>query len=386
MRLMRVLTRPNVGGPARQAVALWHAHRAAGMRTLLVVGRCERGEPVLDLAAAGLPRLRAREVMARGSDAEGFVELASLRRRPHPLRDARALRTLVALMRACAPDVVHTHTSKAGWLGRWAAWRTGVPVVAHTFHGLVLRDYFVAPIERGLRGVEAALARRTGLLFAVSPSCRVELQRLGVGDQRVQVMPPAIDLEGFGASSRAEARAALGLDDATPVLGFVGRLVAIKRPDLFAATVQSVPDAVGLVIGEGPLREELSLHRAPLRMLGVRADVARLLPACDALVLSSEREGCPLAAVEAFAAGVPVVGFDVPGVRDALGPWGAGLLVPRAEGAQGLARAAGAVIADGALRDHVVARARAGLGRFDPQRVGAALAEAYAHATQAARA
>lgn len=376
MRVLRLLTRPNIGGPMRQAVALWHEHRRLGLRTVLAVGACGADEASVDLEGTGIPLLAPGDVRRQGPAAEGLVVVPSLRRGVHALRDQRAARELRRLVDAFGPDLVHTHTSKAGWLGRWAASRARVAAVAHTYHGHVLRDYFAAPAEMALRRVESFLARRTDLLFAVSPSCAAELAELGV--HNVRVVPPAVDVRAFTQTSRAEARQRLGLDEAAFAAGFVGRLVSIKQPGLFFDAVQRLPGVEGYVFGDGPLRRALEPRaRGRVHMLGVRDDIPRLLAGLDVLVISSRREGCPLAAVEAFAAGVPVIGFDVPGVRDALGLWGAGVLVPPTEGADGLARAVQLLVADRQRRERIVARARARLDRFGPARVARLLADGY---------
>ena len=377
LRVLRVLTRPNVGGPTRQVVELWHAHRAMGVRTLLAVGRCECGEVAVDLSRVGVPRLAPAEVVRAGPAAEGLVVVDDLRRGLRPFGDLGATRSLRALIRAFDPHVVHTHTSKAGWLGRRAAVEEGVPVVAHTFHGHVLRDYFRWPLAALLRAAERRLAARTDLLFAVSASCRDELAALHIGAGRMQITPPAVDLAPFAAAERDAARAALGARDGRPLVGFVGRLVPIKRPDVFAAAMARLPEADGLAFGDGPLRAQLQRDHRGVCWLGATSELASRLAGLDVLVLSSEREGCPLAALEAFAAGVAVVGFDVPGVRDVLADWGAGVLVPRRDGAVGLARAVREVLVDRDARAALVARARVGLERHRPERVARLLAEAY---------
>jgi glycosyltransferase involved in cell wall biosynthesis len=370
-RVMRVLTRPNVGGPTRQAIALWHAFAALGWQTLLVVGQCD-DEPAIDLAAHGIPQLAWGQVNEHSA---GFVLLPQLRRAVNPWRDALARWRLGQLLRAFAPDVVHTHTSKAGVLGRLAAVEKGVPVVAHTFHGHVLQDYFATWRARLVRGTEAHLARRTHLLFAVSPSCRDELAELRVAPaDRIAVVPPAVDVTDFVLGDRGKARQELGLASDMFVLGFVGRLVPVKRPRLFAEVVARVPGAIGLVFGEGPLRADV--EEAPrVRVVGATDRLAALLCACDVLVIPSLREGCPLAAVEAFAAGVPVVGFDLPGVRDVLA-WGAGCSVDPELEAAGLAAAIEA-LREHAVRDVIVAKARTGLDRFAPATVARQLGEHY---------
>ena len=376
MRLMRVLTRPNLGGPARQAVALWHAHADLDVRTLLVVGTCRAGETAVDLAKAGVPRLVATQVTQTSS---GFVELPGLDNRWSPSGSRVSRRVLRQLISRFQPDVVHTHTSKAGWLGRSVARSAAVPVVAHTYHGHVLRDYFGPLRSWALRRLERRLAARTDVLFAVSESCATELAELGVAPRaRLSVVPPAVSLsEGL---DRQAARKALGLDPDAWVVACIGRLVPIKRVDRFVDAVAAQTKLLGHVIGDGPLLETLRRRSGGLDRLdfrGAEPEVRRHLAAYDAIVIPSVREGCPLVAVEAFAAGVPVVGFDVPGVRDVLGDWGAGIEVRQALGAPGLADALANLRRDRSLRDRCVEQARSGLGRFAPEQVARHLLEGY---------
>ncbi len=378
---MRILTRPNLGGPTRQAIALWHEFAARGVPTLLVTGAVGDGEAVLSPAEGGVPRLAFAEALARGGDAAGWVEVADLQRGIHPLRDHRALRALRQLVAAHRPDVVHTHTSKAGQLGRRAAWAAGVPLVAHTFHGHVLRDYFGPLTSRWLVALEARAARRTDLLFAVSASCADELAAAGVAlRRRFTVVPPAVPAGAL--VERAAARAALGLPAEGRCVACIGRLVAIKRVDHFVAAVAAVPDLRGDVWGSGPLHAALARRIAAaapdrVQLRGSDAAIASRLAAYDAVVLPSRREGCPLVAVEAFRAGVPVVGYEVPGVVDALRGWGEGVLVPEAAGPAGLTAALQRLFGAPELAACCRERSRAGAARFAPAAVADQLLAAY---------
>ncbi len=381
MRVMRVVTRPNLGGPVRQAIALWHEHRALGVRTLLVTGVVGAEEAGLDPAAAGVPRVSWQQALAGGAFAEGWLELPDLRRGIGPLADRRAARALAQLLASVRPDVVHTHTSKAGWIGRRAAVRAGVPVIAHTFHGHVLQDYFGAAASAWLRWLERRLAGATQLLFAVSPSCADELAAAGVAPRaRFEVVPPAVP---FAIPlSRAAARERLHIRDDAFRVACVGRLVPIKRVSHLVAMLAAQPGWCGDVFGAGPERARLLVQiaaMAPGRVVlrGALPEVATLLPAYDVLVLPSVREGCPLVAVEAFRAGVPVVGYDVPGVRDVLTGWGRGLLVPVAQGPHGLGAAAARLAGEPGLAAGLVAAARDTAGRFAPAAVARQLLDAY---------
>lgn len=374
---MRVLTRPNLGGPTRQAIALWHAHRASGVRTLLVTGSVGAAEDILSPAVGAVPQL-AREAVTK--DAEGWVELPTLGRAFAPISDLRASRALRAMIAAFRPDVVHTHTTKAGWLGRRAAQRLGVPTIAHTFHGHVLSDYFGPVVSRGLAALERSLARRTNLLFAVSGSCADELAAARVAPrERFFVVPPAVPVT--ACLPRAEARARLVVPPEQFRVVCVARLVPIKRVEDFVRAVIADPTCHGDVVGDGPLRTELASLAATsggrVVLRGAVPEVAALLPAYDAVVLPSVREGCPLVAVEAFAAGVPVVGYDVPGVRDVLATWGRGVLVDPSGGPRALATAIGRLRADPALAAECTAASAAAVSRFAPSNVARQLLAVY---------
>lgn len=380
MRVMRILTRPNLGGPTRQAVALWHAHAELGVQTLLVTGMVDPTEAELSPAAGGVPGLGFETALAQGPAASGWVVVPGLQRGVAPLADRAAGKALRALIRAFAPDVVHTHTSKAGWLGRAAARAVGVRRIAHTFHGHVLQDYFGRGVSWLLARLEARLAARTDLLFAVSESCADELAAAGVAPrERFVVVPPAVAVP--SARPREAARAGLGIADGERRAVCVGRLVPVKRVGDFVRMVELGPEWGGDVVGDGPLHAAIEAQATPLggrlRLLGARADIAAALAAYDVLVLPSVREGCPLVAVEAFAAGVPVVGYDVPGVRDALQVWGRGLLVPPARGPEGLLAAIRRLAADPDLQRDCVTAGQAAVGRFAPAAVAARLLAAY---------
>ena len=165
------------------------------------------------------------------------------------------------------------------------------------------------------------------------------------------------------------------------MVGFVGRMVPVKQPDLFVAMARQLPGVAAVMFGDGPLLAGLRrAHQDVIRFLGAVLDLQRYLAAIDVLVLTSRREGCPLAALEARACGVAVVGLDRPGIRDALGGGEHGLLVPPESGAAGLADAVRTLLSDDQCRRRLVVAGRADLDRYDPSRVAMALTQRYATA------
>ncbi len=333
--MLRVTTRLNVGGPARQAIFLTDALRARGYDTRLVWGASGPAEGTID-PPADLPH----------------TYLPWLGRDLRPADDLRAARAISGIVRRWRPDVVHTHLAKAGALGRAAAVQAGVPVVVHTFHGHVLQSYFSRMKNAAFARVERALAARTDALIAVAPQVRDELLALGIGTpERWHVVPVGLDLEAFvdGRVETAEARDRLGLPSDVPVVGVVGRLTDVKDHATFlraAAHVARVhPDAVFVIAGDGPLRADLEADaRAILgdrvRFTGWVNDLPALYAACDVIALTSRNEGTPLGLIEAGAAGRPVVATRVGGVAEVVRDGVTGDLV-----AAGDHRAVGAAVA-----------------------------------------
>jgi len=322
-RILRVIARMNVGGPAIHATLLLNGLDPTRYQSMLATGRPEPGEGnYLDLY---------------GIDLGSVVEIPELGREPHLWRDWVAYRRLVRLIREFQPHIVHTHTAKAGLLGRLAAWRCGVPVIVHTFHGHVFKGYFSRSKEAVFVFLERLLARATTRLVAVNATVRDEVLHRGVGrPSQFEVVALGFDLARFTASSarRGELRAELGLGADTPFVGIIARLAPIKAHDVFVAmaaiVLRSFPDAVFAVVGDGERRAEVEadvkargLERS-FRFLGWRADLDRVYADLDVVVLTSRNEGSPVALIEAMAASRPVVATRAGGVAELVGD--AGLL------------------------------------------------------------
>jgi glycosyltransferase involved in cell wall biosynthesis len=325
IRVVRVIARLNIGGPAIHATLLTACLDPARFHTTLVTGSEDASE-------GNYLALHGREAA---------VELIpDLGREIRPLRDLRTLAALMRVIRRVRPHIVHTHTAKAGAVGRLAAALCGVPVVVHTFHGHVLRGYFSPAKTAVYRNIERGLARRTDRLLTVTDLVRDELLALGVGrPEQYITVPLGFDLAPLvhAAGRRGELRAELGVG-AAPLVGIVARLVPIKAHEIFldaAARIRAaVPDARFLIVGDGECRQALEARvdalglREAVRFLGWRADLDRLYADLDVVVLTSRNEGSPVALIEAMAAGVPVVSTAVGGVPDVVAHGTSGLLAP----------------------------------------------------------
>jgi len=327
MRIARIIARLNVGGPAQHAIFLTVGLDPARFMTTLITGVGEPDEG--DLSA---------EARARGVEPVVIRELGP---RIHLGRDLVALGKLVRLLRRLRPDLVHTHTAKAGALGRVAARLAGVPIIVHTFHGHVLEGYFSPSLTRLFLQIERALARITDRIITVSPRVRHDLLARGIGrPEQVEVVPVGLDLARFlgGPGSPARLREKLAIASDAPLLGIVGRLVPIKdHPTLFQALALLQADAPSphlIVVGDGERREALKRLAQDLGLasrihfLGWRNDLEAILGELDVVICSSKNEGTPVALIEAMAAGVPVLSTDVGGVGDLIVHGENGWLVP----------------------------------------------------------
>ena len=366
LRVFRVITRLNVGGPTIQAVLLSARLDPDRFESLLVAGTESATEGnMIDLGRLAAP-LALRRIPALGREIS-------------PLDDLRALVALVRLMREFKPDIVHTHLAKAGTLGRLAARIAGVPVVIHTYHGTVFRGYFGSLRSRLFLEIERRVARATTRLIAITAGQRRELIALGIGSEaKVLEIPLGLELGPFveALPSRAEARRLLDLTSDGPVVAIIARLVPIKDVGLFLqAFARLSATATGLVVGDGEERAALEAQAAELgvasrcRFLGWRSDVRSIYAAADVVVLTSRNEGSPVSIIEAMAAGRAVVCTDVGGVSDVVASAVSGILVPYGDPAA-LAAAIDRLLADPAARARLGDEARRAVyPRYDVSRL-----------------
>lgn len=320
IRVLRVIARMNVGGPAWQVSVLTRGLENDQFTSQLVCGEISEGEA--DFLALRDPQLPVTRISTLGRSIKAFD-------------DVRALWQLIRIMQKMKPHIVHTHTAKAGMLGRVAAIITRVPVRVHTFHGHVLHGYFSPIVTRIFIQIERILGWFTHGIVSVGSQVRDDLLAVGIGSpEKYTVIAPGVAM-GENVSSEV-ARESLGLHPDAQVALFIGRLTHIKRPDrlleAFELVLEKVPSAVLLMAGEGELFEStkaLGEHLGDsVRFLGWRSDLAVLFSAADVAVLSSDNEGMPVTLIEASMAGVPCVTTDVGSAREVVLDNETGFVVP----------------------------------------------------------
>jgi glycosyltransferase involved in cell wall biosynthesis len=330
VRVLRLIARLNMGGPALHVAYLTDGLKDRGYETTLAAGSLATGESTMSFVADDL-----------GVRVEPIPQL---HRDVSPLYDTLSVARIVRLIRKERPHILHTHTAKAGAVGRLAAVlarEARPPIVVHTFHGHVLRGYFGPVATAGFRGVERSLAAATTRLVAVSPQVRDDLVDLDVAPrEKFTVIRLGIDLDRRltgAAGDGAELRRLFGVSPDEFVVGWIGRMTAIKRVpellDAFRRLRARGVEARLCLVGDGPDREqveqrahELGVSRHTL-FVGYQRDVAPYYSFFDAFALPSANEGTPVVAIESLAAERPVVASRVGGVPDVVEDGVGGTLV-----------------------------------------------------------
>lgn len=325
--IVHIISRLNVGGPAVHVAELASGLKDRQFEVTVVTGIPDNaeGDMTASVTTTGVP----------------CCILPSLGRALSPLDDLVSLVMLFRLIRRLRPDIVHTHTAKAGALGRIAAYFARVPVILHTFHGHVFYGYWPSGRSRIVVLLERFLAQLTTAIVTVSDNIRRDLMKFGVAPlDKVHVLPLGINLDQYinCASRRGEFRAELGIPQHIPLVGIVGRLVPIKNPNLFLQTAYHMLsngfDGCFVVVGGGELALTLTHTAGELDIanrvyfVGWRSDLDRVYADLDVIVNTSSNEGTPVSLMEAMAARVPVVAMAVGGVPDMITPENTGYLVP----------------------------------------------------------
>ncbi len=350
IKVVQIIARMNVGGPAVIVADLMRGLDPAKFEQTLITGYCADNEA--DYLETVATDVKATRIGGLGRS----ISLAA---------DAKAFFALVALIKRERPDVIHTHTAKAGVLGRLAAILAGGKAVRiHTFHGHLLHGYFACWKVKLVIKIEKFLATKTDYLIAVGNQVKDDLLAAGIGrpEQFKTFFPGLPDPV---AGTFEESRNALGLDLEKTYCTFVGRLTQIKRPDrlldVAKACVARGLDLHFLVAGEGELFET-SQKRAidenlPVTFLGWRKDIDQLFAASDIAILTSDNEGIPLTLIQAAQAGLPIVATNVGSIKDIVIDGETGFLTSTQAGA--MASALSALVTDIDLRDNLGMAGRA---------------------------
>jgi len=375
IRILHVITRMDVGGSTDDVVMTVTRLPRGEFAQGIVSGLTLEPPPRLPetLAAAGVP----------------WETVPSLRRNVHPAADLRALGRVWRAVRAARPDVVHTHTSKAGFIGRLAARLAGVRRIVHTPHGHIFQGYFAPAATRAFIAMERVAARFTERITVLTDAEAAQHLALGIGrPEQFVTIPSGVDLAQArgGAAGAPQVRRALGIPADAPLLGTVSRLVPVKGLIHLVAAIPEIlrrcPRAHLALAGDGEERELLAAQAAALSVadrvhfLGFRDDVPAVIGALDLFVLPSLNEGLGKVLVAAMALGVPIVATKVGGVPEVVEDGRQGLLVPPADPAA-LAKAAITLLEDRAAAAAMGAAGRARAERFSADVMLARLAALY---------
>jgi glycosyltransferase involved in cell wall biosynthesis len=387
--------KPGRSGPAQKV-------RIAQVVTKLVAGAggiTLRGALALDPERFDTTIFAGEAGILADKAESGGLEVVSLQymapqRRIVPSADFRGLRELADHLAAGRFDLVHTHSSRAGALGRIAARRVGVPAVVHSFHGFPFHE-FQSPLTRQtLISIERRLARLTDYFVTDGTMTAAEAIRLRLAppDRVRAIASPIDDIPPLTEAEREDARRAIGIPADVPVVGTVARLGSQKSPTDMVEAIDGLErrDVHMVWIGDGDLRAKTQrlIDRKGLagrfHLLGDRADVSRLLPAFDVFAMSSLYEGLPCAVVEAMSCGVPVVATAVNSVPEIIVSGKTGLLA-RPGDPKSLARALDFVLSHQAEALRMAEAARAHIGkRFRADVLGRDLTEVYDSALRVA--
>ena len=341
---MQIIARMNVGGPAVIVAELMRGLDSRQFEQVLITGYCDETEAdYLDEVATDIQATR----------------IAGLGRSVSPIADFKAFIGLIRTIKKFNPDVIHTHTAKAGVLGRLASIIAGRRATRiHTFHGHLLHGYFAGWKTQLVITIEKFLASRTQFLIAIGNQVKNDLLQAGIGiaSQYSVFFPGLRQPQTF---NKASIRKTLELEPQTIYCTFVGRLTHIKRPDrlldIAAAMVARDVPIRFLVAGEGELfessKERAQVEKLPITFLGWRKDVDELFAASDIAILTSDNEGIPLTLIQAAQAGLPIIAPGVGSISDIVVNDKTGFLTAPQAGA--MASALSALATDSMLRSQL---------------------------------
>jgi glycosyltransferase involved in cell wall biosynthesis len=301
---MRIIARMNVGGPAVQLTGLMRGFNEVEFDQRLFSGNCSVGEA--DYLETVATDIKAQRIQGLG-------------RSVRPTNDFLALISLIREIRTFKPHIIHTHTAKAGFLGRLASLMSFYPSIrVHTFHGHLLNGYFGGVKRRLVILAERFMSLFTHQLLAVGERVRQDLLAEHIGKfDKFGLMPPGLELGKL--SEKEVAKAHYGLSTANLHCAFIGRVTQIKRPDRFLDVVAEIKkrrvDMEFFIAGDGELltycRERITNEKLPVKVLGWESNIERVLSAADMVILTSDNEGTPISLIQAGMASLPVVTTNV---------------------------------------------------------------------------
>jgi glycosyltransferase involved in cell wall biosynthesis len=335
VRVLRIINRFNLGGPTYN-VSYLTKYLGPGYETLLIGGEKDESEAASDFIVESLglkPQI-----------------IAGMKRSLNPLNDYKAYKEIRRIIRAFGPDIVHTHASKAGALGRYAAIREKIPVIVHTFHGHVFHSYFSGFTTSVFKRIERYLAKRSTAIVAISEIQKKELcedHRI-CPKEKMEVIPLGFDLDRFRQNREAKRKAfreQWNISGSEVVVSIIGRLVPVKNHEMFLEAAMQIltqqPECAVkfLIVGDGELRKTLeeitdrydqqhpSTHfREKVIFTSWIREVDTVLAGSDIVALTSWNEGTPVSLIEAHAARCPVVSTLAGGVEDIVAHEETGLL------------------------------------------------------------
>lgn len=331
IKVLRIINRFNIGGPTYNATFLTR-FLSDDFETLLIGGLPEKGE------SDSLHILEEYGVEP--------ILLPEMKRKPNFFSDRKALKRIKEIIAEYKPDIVHTHASKAGALGRKAALDMKVPVVVHTFHGHVFHSYFGKVKTELYKFIERKLAQKSTGIIAISDLQKKELVNIYqiAHESKVKVIPLGFDLEKFNrnlSQKRKIVRDKFKISEDQIAIAIIGRLAPIKNHSLFLESVdllhgQTEKKLVFFIVGDGELRDviaqkvsELTKKGVDIRMTSWIKDINEFNAGMDIICLTSNNEGTPVSIIEAQASHVPVVSTNVGGVQNVMIDKETGFIVPK---------------------------------------------------------
>jgi glycosyltransferase involved in cell wall biosynthesis len=318
IKVLRIINRFNIGGPIYNAVLL-SAFMPEEYETLLIGGMPEENE--------------ANSLYIAEKYGVSPVLISEMQRAPNLTNDNKALKKIKEIIRTFQPDIVHTHASKAGAIGRKAAFDCGVPIVIHTFHGHIFHSYFSWWKTKLYQLIERRLSKKTTGIIAISAIQKNELSLKYkiCNPSKIKIIPLGFDLRPFNENlkeKREDTRNKFMIQESDIAVAIIGRLVAIKNHQMFLDIIEKVNQntskkVVYFIVGDGEesltIQESIKLLKEKgmdIRMTSWIKDIATFNAGMDIICLTSKNEGTPVSLIEAQAAGIPIIATNVGGIKD----------------------------------------------------------------------